>query len=610
MVSKREMSRCGLRVAALGMVMAVGVSGAWGQGLSLLSAGRMGGSGSQRGTQVTADAQGNSYVVGELAGSMDVDPGPGVVMMTAIGPVDSLVTKINAAGNLVWARQFGGPAAFMATAGVTTDSQGSVFVTGSWEAVADFDPSPAVFNMTPLGPTDTFVVKLDSAGSFVWARQAGGGNFTVATGIHVDGTGNVTVAGLFEATADFDPSAGVSNLTAFGAADGFVWRLNGMGNLAWVRQLGGAMNDELYGSAIDASGNVYVIGSFEGTGDFDPGPGTTNLTAPGTNATFVAKLNGAGNLTWARMFGGADTTVGRGVAVDSTGNVITTGAFSGTSDFDPSPGTSSLTSAGQNDQFVSKLSASGGFLWAVRMPGTGDADARDVAVDAADNILTTGFFEGTADFDPGAGTWQLVAFGFRAGFVSSLDGAGQFLWAEAFAGSGNTEGNALSVGSSGRVHTTGFFSGTAEFAPFPCVYNLTSLGAEDTFIATFAAPTLAFSAFTSGGGTGDLSLEVADIPANATHVWLLGSATPASGQGPVFGLVSDALFTALLGYQPQPLSVIHFPVTGNPYAAGPVNLPAGTVSGLGGLTWELKAFAYRAAPFAIVGQSCVVTVEW
>ncbi|MEX2323550.1 MAG: SBBP repeat-containing protein [Acidimicrobiia bacterium] len=129
----------------------------------------------------------------------------------------------------------------------------------------------------------------------------------------------------------------------------------GGGDLVWADQLGGGSDDYGRGVAVDGSGNVYTTGYFFGTADFDPGAGTLNLTSAGSGDVFVSKLDSAGNLVWARQLGGGLDDIGQGVAVDGSGNVYTTGHFSGTADFDPGAGTLNLTSAGASDVFVVKL---------------------------------------------------------------------------------------------------------------------------------------------------------------------------------------------------------------------------------------------------------------
>ena len=89
----------------------------------------------------------------------------------------------------------------------------------------------------------------------------------------------------------------------------------------WAKQLGGTASDVAYSVALDSSNNVYTVGLFQGTADFDPGPGTFNLTTAGYDDAFVSKLDGAGNFVWARQLGGTVMDRANGVALDSSSNV-------------------------------------------------------------------------------------------------------------------------------------------------------------------------------------------------------------------------------------------------------------------------------------------------
>ena len=203
-------------------------------------------------------------------------------------------------------------------------------------------------------------------------------------------------------------------------------------SLAWspttpeiaVAKFGGTNEDRGRSVAVDSSGNIYTTGPFQVTADFDPGAGTTNLTSAGGNDVFVSKLDSAGELVWVKQLGGTDSTDAYSVAVDSSGNVYTTGYFSQTTDFDPGAGTSNLVSAGSFDAFVSKLNSTGAFVWAKQFSGTGLDQGRSVAVDSLGNVYTTGSFSGTVDFDPGGGTANLVSTGNGDVFVSKLSSAG------------------------------------------------------------------------------------------------------------------------------------------------------------------------------------------
>ncbi len=111
-------------------------------------------------------------------------------------------------------------------------------------------------------------------------------------------------------------------------------------SLLWAKQMGGASSDGGESIVVDANGNVYTTGYFNGTADFDPGPERLILHLLVLENIFISKLDASGNFVWAKKIGAAsDDDEGFSIAVDASGNVYVTGYFFGTVDFDPGPGT-------------------------------------------------------------------------------------------------------------------------------------------------------------------------------------------------------------------------------------------------------------------------------
>ncbi|HUP12902.1 MAG TPA: SBBP repeat-containing protein, partial [Niastella sp.] len=179
-------------------------------------------------------------------------------------------------------------------------------------------------------------------------------------------------------------------------------------------------------------------------------------------------------LSWAKQLGGTSRDVGYSIAVDGLGNVYTTGAFKGTADFDPGPGVADLTSAGEEDIFISKLNAAGNLIWVKQFSGSSIDIGRGIAADAAGNVYITGSFRGITDFDPGPATQK---FGSKGGwdiFIAKLDPSGNLLWATQYGDISDDYGNAITVDAAGNVYTTGSFGGTIDFDPGILVFNLTA----------------------------------------------------------------------------------------------------------------------------------------
>jgi hypothetical protein len=259
--------------------------------------------------------------------------------------------------------------------------------------------------------------------------------------------------------------------------------------------MGGTGADMGASIAVDASGNVYTTGFFSGTADFDPGAGAFILSSEGNNDTFISKLDASGDFVWAkrtnrRTFSFSD---GRSIAVDASGNVYTTGDFDGITDFDPGAGAFNLISAGDQDIFISKLDASGNLVWAKQMGGTGFDVGHSIAIDTSGNLYITGVFWGTADFDPGAGVFNLSSAGSFDVFISKLDASGNFVWAKQMGGTNDDVGHSIAVDASGNVYTTGYFEGTAYFDPGAGAFNISSAGGNDIFVYKMSQPTTGVS---------------------------------------------------------------------------------------------------------------------
>src|SRR6266446_6408803 len=141
--------------------------------------------------------------------------------------------------------------------------------------------------------------------------------------------------------------------------------------LEWAKQIGSTYDDWGNSITIDAEGNVYTTGKFQGTVDFDPGVGVFNITSAGGNYNmFISKLDSSGNFVWVKQFGGDGYAEGLSITTDGTGNIYITGDFSGTIDFDTNSGNFNLTTLiWGNDIFVSKLDSSGDLVWVKQISG-------------------------------------------------------------------------------------------------------------------------------------------------------------------------------------------------------------------------------------------------
>jgi len=335
-----------------------------------------------------------------------------------------------------------------------------------------------------------------------WARGWGGTGNDNAQAVRTDTAGNVYTAGYFSDSVDFNPGDGTFNIASAGSFDVFISKLDADGVFLWSKRIGGTGLDIAYDLALDNLGNCYITGWFEGAVDFDPGPGTFELTSNGLADVFICKLDSDGGVVWAEALGGTGDDRGRGIAIDVNNSVFVTGWFSESAEATLHPLAEGISSLGGDDVFVGKLDDEGQFVW-LRSLGHEETD-RGYAIDTDGNggVYIAGAFRESVDFDPGDGVAVLASAGAEDTFALKLDDSGNYNWAKNLGGTGNDPAYGIRADATGAVYITGAFQSIADFNPGSGTFTLESNGNYDAYVANLA-PSGEFSWALSIGGTED-----------------------------------------------------------------------------------------------------------
>jgi hypothetical protein len=372
------------------------------------------------------------------------------------------------AGSHLASKAFGS-AADEGAESVAFDASGNMIIAGSFSGVQDMPGTG--FGGAPLksgGARDVFVAKLDPQGAHLYSRGFGDDVNQVASSVAVDASGSALVTGWFEGILNASPGKIVASL---GGRDVFILKLDASGEPAWVRSFGGAgASQEGAAVAVTASGDVVVTGSFDESLAAGQGP---SLTSEGGLDIFVAKLSSAtGDVSWFKRFGGAGDQAARGIAVDSAGRVIVTGALEGSM----AVGATTLMSAGGEDVFVLTLDSAGEPVASARYGDSLDQAGKAVAATSMDGVLVAGSFQGKLD----VGGTPLESAGSDDIFVVKLSSAGAPEWAKQFGDPGTQQILSLAADASGGVVLTGKFDGSLNFGKTP---PLPGTEAFDVFVA-------------------------------------------------------------------------------------------------------------------------------
>ena len=322
---------------------------------------------------------------------------------------------------------------------------------------------------------------------YQWAHGLGDVKYDHGQAVTLDNSGNVYLAGTFQDTVDFDPGTGTTNLISSNEEDGYIQKLDSSGKLEWVKPITSTGEIKIEDMIRDKAGNLYITGSFSGKADFDPGNGVKYITAKGGSFDiyyiFIAKLNASGNLVWAKaMKGNNGIGTGRAIAVDQAGNVYLSGDFIGKVDFDPGSGSRELTSNGDSDIFVQKLSSSGSLIWAHAIGGSDFDQSLDITLDTKGNVYFTGFFSKTVDLNPGGNVDKVTSNGKDDAFLIKLNSNGQYQFGYKMGSAKIDIGRSLFSNGQGKLFLMGSFGETVDFDPGTGTNKLTAKGDADIFI--------------------------------------------------------------------------------------------------------------------------------
>ncbi|MEO8587950.1 MAG: T9SS type A sorting domain-containing protein [Flavobacteriales bacterium] len=447
-----------------------------------------GGTDSDQLNAVALDGTGNIFAFGGFWGTADMDPGAGTTSFTALAVQDMFLSRFTPEGVFEWSIQLRGTDHDHANSVAAKDN--SVWVGGGFEDSLDVQPTAATQWQVSNGDEDAVVARYTNDGQLIWAATAGSTGADYVNDIAVDTQGNVIAIGYFQGTVDFDPGPNQTLVSAGGSDAMFLWKLGPNGALVWVRTWNGTSSENGTAVAAGAGDDLWIGGSYFGTLDLDPGNGTTSVTAPGFNDNaFLIHLTEAGAFLSGGHMGGNGNDILRDLRIASNGDAIAVGQFSEDGDYDPGPNVSMITTAGNYDSFVVKLSTSGAFVWAGSFGGPSYDDAEAIALGPLDEMLITGGFDATADLDPGPDVFEVVGNGVSDVYSLTLDSTGQFLNAIAWGGTGLDMGMTAAWSGSGRQFIGGSFELTVDFDPGPGTDVISSVvSSRDAFLTRLCSP--------------------------------------------------------------------------------------------------------------------------
>lgn len=372
---------------------------------------------------VSTDAGGNSFLAGSTEGSIDNNQNKGYR--------DIFVAKFDSAGNKLWSKTFGTDS-WEEAYSTALDSNGNLYVSGYTYGGLEGN--------TSTGKYDAFLLKLDSDGNLLWARETGTNENDFSYAVATDPSGNAYLTGYtygalpgavnagkadvfvikydangviqwskqfgsqaddiaYSISADLKGGIAISGYTMGaldgnkneGVADAFVARLDANGVNQWIKQVGTSGPDESWDVATDKDGNAYVTG-FTG-GAFG------KAKSKGAFDIFIIKYDPSGNMLWNKQTGTAENDYSHAISVDDEGSAYLTGYTYGSF--------CNFKNEGKADMLALKFNTNGKFLWASQTGTPQDDFSFGISLDSSKNAYISGETAGALSGNPNAGKYDI-----------------------------------------------------------------------------------------------------------------------------------------------------------------------------------------------------------
>lgn len=363
---------------------------------------------------------------------------------------------------------------------------------------------------------------LSQAPPWQWARQGASGGSEIALDVCTDATStNIYACGSFD--GNLNSVYGSSMSVAQGQSDGLVLKYDAGGTLLWAFSIGGAGAEDIRGITTDPLGDVYIIGSFNGTCDFDPSAATFNLISSGRDG-FLAKYNPSGTFQWAVKFGGASTDNVWGIYADANG-IYVTGYYTGIAAFNSTSGPQNIISAqGNEDLFGIKYNVSGVVQWIISQ-GDSETDMGYEVIADNNNVYFIGSYDENIKLYNANGNLAASRVSEQNNkssvIISAYSQAGVLQWANNISSTDDNLGLGITQ-DAGNIYVTGSISSNAHFQ-YPNPSFTVASSATDIFLAKLSKSSGVFTWVSAQTGSGSGNESGYDIELNYNTLVVFGA---------------------------------------------------------------------------------------
>lgn len=373
-----------------------------------------GGSSTEYGYKIYADANGNSYITGYTYSSNNIATS-GAFQTTLNTTPDAYLVKFNSNGVRQWGTYYGGSSSDYGW-GISADSYGNVYFGGytySSNVIASSNGHQTSISTTP----DCFLVKFDAYGVRQWGTYYGGNNTDICYSCAADASGNVYLAGYYTYSTDNIATSNGHQTSISGTPETFLVKFNTNGVRQWGTYYGGTSSDYCFSVGCDGNGNVYIGGyTYSSNNIATPNGHQTSIYS--TPEAFVAKFNSSGVRQWGTYYGGSSTDLLYGMFVDQSGNVYFTG-YTYSSNNIVTSGAYKTSLSTTPDAYAVKLNTDCVRQWGTYYGGSSTDYGYGIAADGSGNVYVGGYTYSTDGIASPDG-YQTYLYAYMDGWLAML----------------------------------------------------------------------------------------------------------------------------------------------------------------------------------------------
>lgn len=364
----------------------------------------------------------------------------------------------------------------------TVDDTGNLYQTGYLSGTCNvaIDGGSAKTLTQNGGATDLFLIKYNSSGKLIWAKNIGGTGSDFSARICLDRNNNILVNGTFSESMMIDSSNQASKVTSQGYGDIFLLKLKNNGDFIWIKTWGNDGDDQAYGMDVSSQNNIVILGNHNFDIDLDPGPSNRIVSGVQARNSFMVVLDQNGNYQWSKHLAASKDNHLIYARFDQNDNLYVVGSYSNNCKLNFNNPNDSSAARGLSASMVLKFDPTGKQVWYKTIDGSQTEEVRRIDFNPKNELIIAGRFNGSIIW---SAKDSFISKGNDDLFIALCNSDGQTIWNKQIGSMKLDRLVTIAVDQSSNVWTVGSYGESCDLNPGPQIFNLGFAGISDGFVS-------------------------------------------------------------------------------------------------------------------------------